>query len=94
MAQNTAHITPYRTLGKVLLVLLLLTCITVFVTSFNLTVWNVFIALLVACIKVFIVLSYFMHLKHESLLLKLLVSMVFLLFAAVIVITYLDYLYR
>jgi cytochrome c oxidase subunit IV len=94
MSQNGTHITDYLTLGKVLVALLFLTCITILVTSFNLDAWNVFIALLIASFKVFIVLTYFMHLKHESRLLKILVGMVFMLFAVVIVITYLDYLYR
>jgi cytochrome c oxidase subunit IV len=94
MSENGTHITEYKTLARVLLALLVLTCITVLVTSFDLKVWNVFVALLIASVKVFIVLAYFMHLKHESRLLKLLVGGIFLLYAAVIIITYLDYLYR
>jgi cytochrome c oxidase subunit IV len=94
MSQNDTHITDYLTLGKVLVVLLFLTCMTILVTAIDLAAWTVVVALVIASIKVFIVLSYFMHLKHESRFLKVLVGFVFLLFTAVIVITYLDYLNR
>lgn len=95
MTENVhQHITSYKTLGIILIILLTLTFITIEVTSINLAAWSVGVALLIACIKVYLVLSYFMHLKYESALLKLLVGMVFLLFALVIIITYVDYLNR
>ena len=88
------HITPYKTLGIILIALLTLTVITIEVTSIDLAAWSVGVALLIACVKGYLVLTYFMHLKYESLLLKVLVGMVFLLFAMVVVITYVDYLNR
>ena len=88
------HITPYKTLGIILITLLVLTIITIEVTSIDLAAWSVGVALLIACVKGYLVLTYFMHLKYESLLLKVLVGMVFLLFAMVVVITYVDYLNR
>ncbi|MFM2290351.1 MAG: hypothetical protein RIS29_164 [Bacteroidota bacterium] len=88
------HITDYRTLGKILLVLMFLTLMTILVTSFELGAFTVTVALLIASVKVFLVLSYFMHLKYESLLLRILVGMVFLLFALIIVITFIDYAFR
>jgi cytochrome c oxidase subunit IV len=94
MSNNTTHISEYLTLGKTLVLLLVLTFITIFVTEFDLKAWNVTIALLIACTKVFVVLSIFMHLKYESLLFKILVGMVFLLFFLVVVITFFDYLFR
>ncbi|MCX7985759.1 MAG: cytochrome C oxidase subunit IV family protein [Bacteroidales bacterium] len=90
----STHITPYRTLAIVLVVLLALTFLTIEITSFDLKAWNVALALLVACFKGYLVLSYFMHLKYENLLIKILVGMVILLFALIIVITYIDYLFR
>ncbi len=94
--QNThsTHITPYITLAKVLVVLIALTLVTVEITSFDLKAWNVTVALLIACVKGYLVLSYFMHLKYESMLIKILVGMVILLFAIIIIITYIDYLFR
>lgn len=94
MSEKHIHILEYRFLAKILVVLLGLTFLTVFVTEFNLQAWNVALALLIACVKVFLVLTFFMHLKYESLLFKILVGMVFLLLLLVIVITFLDYLYR
>lgn len=94
MSSHSHHITSYKTLGLVLIALLFLTFVTVAITSVHLAAWTVFIAMLIASVKAFIVLTYFMHLKYESLLLKVLVGMVFLLFALVVGITFFDYLYR
>jgi len=94
MSNEHIHITPYRLIAKVLVVLLCLTFLTVYVTEFDLQAWNVGLALLVASIKVFLVLTYFMHLKYESLIFKLFVGMVFILLFLVIAITFIDYLFR
>jgi len=94
MANNVSHITEYRVLGKVLLVLMLMTFLTITVTSFDLGAFSVTVALLIAGFKAFMVLSYFMHLKHESLLLRILVAFVFVLFIVIVLITFIDYAYR
>ena len=94
MSEHATHITSYKTLGIILLTLLFLTCITILVTSIELHVWNVVLALVIAGVKGFFVVTYFMHIKHENMLLKILVAMVFILFALIIVITFFDYLYR
>jgi len=88
------HITPYKSLIIILLVLLTLTFITIEVTSIDLKAWTIGVVLLIACIKGYLVLTYFMHLKYESWILRVMVAFVFLLFAIVILITYVDYLYR
>jgi cytochrome c oxidase subunit 4 len=93
-SHSEQHITSYKSLGIILITLLALTIVTITVTSIDLAAWSVGIALLIACVKVYFVLAYFMHLKYESILLKVLVGMVFLLFALVVVITYVDYLNR
>jgi len=94
MANNTTHTIEYKTLVKILLILLFLTFITIAVTSIHLGPLTVTVALLIAGIKAFIVLSNFMHLKYESLLLRILVAMVFVLFALIVVITFIDYAFR
>ncbi len=94
MANNSSHITDYKVLTRVLLVLMFLTFLTISVTSYNLAAFTVTIALLIAGVKSFLVLSYFMHLKYESLLLRILVSIVFVLFALIVLITFIDYSYR
>lgn len=94
MSSHSPHITSYKTLGIILIVLLAFTFLTISITSIHLAAWTVAVALVIASIKAFLVLTYFMHLKYESRLLKVLVTMVFLLFALVIAITFVDYLYR
>ncbi len=94
MANNTTHTTEYRVLAKVLLVLMFLTFLTISITSFHLGAFTVTVALLIAGVKGFLVLSYFMHLKYESLLLRILVGMVFVLFIVIVLITFIDYAYR
>jgi cytochrome c oxidase subunit 4 len=94
MANNSSHITEYKVLAKVLIALMFLTFITIEVTSIHLAAFTVTIALLIAGVKSFLVLSYFMHLKYESLLLKILVSMVFVLFIIIVLITFIDYSFR
>jgi cytochrome c oxidase subunit IV len=94
MANNTTHTIEYKALSKTLLILLFLTFVTITVTSIHLGPLTVGIALLIACTKSFIVLSNFMHLKYESLLLRILVAMVFVLFALVVIITFIDYAFR
>jgi cytochrome c oxidase subunit IV len=94
MNPGETHITEYRVYGWVLLVLLVLTTITITVTWIDLAAWSVAIALLIASVKVGIVLTYFMHLKFENSLFRVLVIMVLVIFTMVIVLTFFDYLLR
>ncbi|HEY5593071.1 MAG TPA: cytochrome C oxidase subunit IV family protein [Paludibacter sp.] len=94
MANNTTHTIEYWFLAKILLVLMFCTFLTISVTSYHLGPFTVTIALLIAGIKAFLVLSNFMHLRYESLLLRILVGMVFGLFVIILLITFIDYAYR
>jgi len=94
MEHHENHVTSYLTHGRVLVALLTLTFITIAVTGIHLGALTVAGALLIACVKGYVVLTYFMHLKHESLLLKILVAMVFVLFAIIVLITFIDYAFR
>jgi len=94
MSEEKQHIVSYKNNALVLVALLCLTMLTVAITSVELGPWNVTAALLIASIKVGIVLTYFMHLKFEYVILRMMVTMVVLVFAALIVITFFDYLYR
>jgi len=91
---ETSHITSYKTYGIVLVVLLLLTSLTILITDVHLGAFTVTVALLIACVKVGIVLTYFMHLKFESMMMKFMVIGVFVLFAIVVAITFIDYWFR
>lgn len=92
--EDHVHISSYTSHALVLIGLLVLTFLTVFVANLDLGAFSIAGALTVASVKVFIVLTYFMHLKFESLFIKLIVGGVFLLFVLVIVITFIDYLLR
>lgn len=88
------HITSYNQHGIILVILLVLTFITVAVTEIHFSTFSVGVALIIASVKGGTVLTYFMHLKHEKLFLKVIVASVFLLYALVIVLTFVDYLLR
>lgn len=94
MSSEKHHISTYTSHAMVLIALLVLTFITVFVTEINFGAFSVGVALIVASVKVAIVLTYFMHLKYESRFTKLMVSGVFVIFALVVIITFIDYLLR
>lgn len=91
---NHKHIVPYRTYGIVLAALLFLTAITVLITRIQLGALNTAAALLIASIKGLIVLLFFMHLKFDKKIYAIMVAIVMIVFAAVIIITFFDYLYR
>ena len=94
MRDEKNHISPYRSLVTVLVILLALTTISVLITGIHLGPVTVAVALLIASVKVAIVITQFLHLKFENLFLKLAVSGVFTLFVLVIVITFIDYFFR
>jgi len=66
MHDNDQHMLSYKTLALVLLALLILTGITIGVSYVHMGIFNVPIALGIACTKVSLVLLYFMHLKFEG----------------------------
>jgi cytochrome c oxidase subunit IV len=94
MTQEEVHISSYFSHAIVLVLLLTLTTISVLVTGWHLGALTVAVALVIASIKAGTVITYFMHMKFESLFLKLIVAGVFLLYALVIIITFIDYLLR
>lgn len=94
MSEAKQHIVSYKNNALVLIALLCLTMLTVAITSVELGPWNVTAALFIASLKVGLVLTYFMHLKFEHLILRMMVMMVVLVFLALIVITFIDYLNR
>lgn len=94
MEHTEAHISSYRSNGIVLLSLLILTTITITVTWIDLSAFTVLVALLIASVKSFIVLKYFMHLKFETRIFTVFVVMVLAIYVLVIGLTYFDYLFR
>lgn len=94
MKNEETHISSYVSHAIVLVVLLILTTISVLVTGFHLGAFSVAVALIIASIKVRTVISYFMHMRFESLFMKLMVTAVFVIFGLIIIITFIDYLLR
>ncbi len=94
MSDTTHHIVPYKTYGLVLLLLLILTTVSVLVTQIELTKWSTVVALIIAGAKTTFVLAIFMHLKFDQRIYKLMAVLIVLFLGAVIVITFLDYLFR
>lgn len=91
---NDNHVTPYITHLKVLVALLFFTFITIAVTYVELGPLTVTGALLIASVKVFVVMTWFMHLKYEQPIFRYFVIGVFVLFALIIFITFFDYAFR
>ena len=91
---SVEHITGYPLYGKVLIGLLVLTTFTILVPWLDLTGFTALIALVLASTKAGIVMTYFMHLKLEYILLKILVVMVLAIYASVILLTFSDYFFR
>jgi len=94
MSEEKHHVVPLRVYIIVLLALITLTFASIGITSIELGVYTVVGALVFACIKSFLVLNWFMHLKYDKKYISAMVIFVFALFVVVIVITFLDYLYR
>lgn len=94
MENGHKHITGYHVYAWILILLLVLTTVTVTVTWVDLSALTVAVALIIATVKATFVLTYFMHLKFENSLYRILVTMVLLIYAIVIVITFFDYLFR
>lgn len=92
--EEKEHIIPYRTFLLVLLALLAFTFTSIGVTRYNLGPLTVVAALLLATFKTTLILTYFMHLRFDVRLFGILVTAVLALIGVVILITFLDYLYR
>jgi cytochrome c oxidase subunit 4 len=94
MKNEETHISSYSSHAIVLIVLLILTTISVIATGFHLGAFSVAVALIIASIKVRTVISYFMHIRFESLFMKVMVTAVFVIYGLIVIITFIDYLLR
>jgi cytochrome c oxidase subunit IV len=94
MSEEKHHIVPYRLYFIILIALIALTMGSVWITSIEMAEYTVAAALLFAVVKSYLVLTYFMHLKYDKRYIKIMVGFVFAIFLVVIIITFLDYLFR
>ncbi|MBW8326392.1 MAG: cytochrome C oxidase subunit IV family protein [Prolixibacteraceae bacterium] len=94
MEKEKHHIVPYKVYFYILGALIVLTFMSIGITKINLGEYSVLGAMIFATIKSVLVLSWFMHLKFDKPFMRLMVGFVFLVFFAVIFITFLDYYFR
>jgi cytochrome c oxidase subunit 4 len=94
MKNHSTHISSYLLNGSVLLLLLILTTITVLLIHFHLGALTVALALFIALLKGSLVMTYFMHLKFEYPFLRILAMCVILFYVIIVLITFIDYLFR
>jgi cytochrome c oxidase subunit 4 len=94
MEENKPHIVKYRTYVVILMILVTFTLLSVLVTSFDLGPLAVSAALFFAAAKSTLVLLYFMHLKFDDPVIRIMVGAVLSIFVIVLLITLLDYSFR
>jgi cytochrome c oxidase subunit 4 len=96
MANHTAeqHSISYGTLIMVWIGLVALTSITVSVAGINFQSLSLIIALGIASVKTLLVMNYFMHVKFETRVFKVFISVCFMIFIIMIVLTFSDLLTR
>lgn len=94
MSEFKNHIVPYKNHLLVLLILISLTVITVAITSVELGPYNTAAAMVIATIKALTVLLYFMHLRFDEKIYRFMTTIVLVIFIAVVIVTFFDYLYR
>ena len=94
MENEKHHIVPYRVYFYILAALITFTFMSIGITQLNLGAYSVLGAMIFAILKSFLVLTIFMHLKFDQPFLRIMVGGVFLLFLAVVFITFLDYFFR
>ncbi len=92
--KSEIHITPYRTYLYVLGALIILTFTSVGLTRIYLGALTAAGALIISAVKCTLVLRNFMHLKTDIRFFSYMVVGVALLISTVIIVTFLDYLYR
>jgi cytochrome c oxidase subunit 4 len=88
------HILSYGKLTTIWAALLALTTATVLVTRFDLGAGKVWAALAIACLKGGLVIAFFMHVKYEIRLFRIILMVALLTLAIFIGFTFFDVLYR
>ncbi|MEC9492836.1 cytochrome C oxidase subunit IV family protein [Flexistipes sp.] len=94
MHAEEKHIVEFNVLFKVLIALFVLTGVTVLAGNIDLGYFNVVVALLIATAKASLVVFFFMHLKYEGGLFKIMVLLAFVILAIFIGFTFFDVAFR
>jgi len=91
---TSEHILSYGKLAAVYLALLALTAATVLITRVDLGAGKVWAALAIACIKSGLVIAFFMHMKYEAHIFRIILFVALVTLATFIGVTFFDVLYR
>ena len=91
---TSEHILSYGKLAAVYLALLALTVATVLITRVDLGAGKVWAALAIACIKSGLVIAFFMHMKYEARIFRIILFVALVTLATFIGVTFVDVLYR
>jgi cytochrome c oxidase subunit IV len=94
MSNDRVHVLSYRTLSAVWAALLLLTVATILITRADLGAAKMWGALAIASLKSGLVIAFFMHLKYEARLFKVILFVALATLATFIGLTFFDVLYR
>jgi cytochrome c oxidase subunit 4 len=94
--QHDVHIVSYKEHASTFLGLILLTIMTVTVSVFGADIYtlSVLTALTIASAKAVVVALYFMHLKYDPKIYRIMIGIVLLLFVVFSVLTLIDYMIR
>lgn len=92
--QKEHHIIDYKVFVFIWIILLMLTVVTFLVSRLDLGFLNIIVALTIASTKALLVILFFMHLKYESNLIRIMVFIAFLILAIFIGFTFFDVAYR
>ena len=94
--QHDVHIVSYKDHASTFLGLILLTIMTVTVSVFGADIYtlSVLTALTIASAKAVVVALYFMHLKYDPRIYRVMIGVVLLLFIVFAVLTLIDYIER
>jgi len=93
-AEHSEHIVSYKKLIAIWVTLLVLTVATVLITRADLGAWKVWAALAIASLKCGLVIAFFMHMKYEARLFRIILFVALVTLAIFIGFTFFDVLYR
>jgi cytochrome c oxidase subunit 4 len=94
MMENNSHIASTKTFVLVWIALLTLTGVTIIAAHMRMGAWSMLANILIASIKASLVLWFFMHLKYEGRLFKLLIFVPIITISIIIGLTFFDIWYR
>ncbi len=85
---------PFSTYISIWLGLLVLTALTVTVAGLNLGQWSIWGAIVIASAKSTLVVLYFMHIKYEDKVFKIMLTLAIFILMVILVLTFADVSYR